>query len=413
MTNLRPILDGDLATRAMDAVRDIDGALTPEAVATVNSSLGSGLAGIALFHGALGEATGTAAHTERAIALMDTAVDDVAAQERIDASFLGRTVGVGWSVSRLSRVIGDTDDDETDIDHLVLRMLSVDPWPAHFDLVNGLVGLGAYCLERLPRPSARAGLDAAVARLDGMALHGPDGTVWYTTPAIYPVRVERYPEGHYDLGFAHGNAGVVALLAAAANAGAAGAKDLLRGAVDWLSAHYEEKGDTAFPGMFTPSGDAEPARMAWCYGDPGVALALLAAGRALGDEALVALARDTALRCEGRVETTVIVDAGLCHGSAGAAHLFNRLGQSLGEERLVDLARYWFTRALDDRGPEGVVAGFTGILPPGATEQVPTYGLLEGVAGTGLALLTAATGNDPWWDFPLLLDATATGAPPA
>ncbi|HEV2891984.1 MAG TPA: lanthionine synthetase C family protein [Frankiaceae bacterium] len=377
MTAWRAILDDEQAARARDAVRDVEAALTPEAVASSGHALGSGSPGIALLHVALGD-------TDRAEAVLDTAIEAVAEEPRVGLGFYGTTVGLSWALSAIGRRLGLDDPDESDLDQYVPRALAAGPWPGHFDLINGLVGLGAYCLERLPRPSARSGLDAVVAQLAGLARRSDGGVAWFTTPAIYPPRAQAYPEGHWDVGFAHGNAGVVALLAAATREGVAEAEPLLRDAVRWLSS-WRGPAEGAFPAIVTPEGVRAPARMAWCYGDPGVALALLAAGRALGDAALLEAARDVALGCAGRVETSGIVDASLCHGTAGAGHLFNRLGQALGEERLVDLARFWLLRALDEWAT-----------------PVAAYGLLEGAAGTALALLSA-TGEDPWWDYPLLL----------
>jgi hypothetical protein len=72
----------------------------------------------------------------------------------------------------------------------------------------------------------------------------------------------------------------------------------------------------------------EPARPAWCYGDPGVAGALLVGARATGsaaweDEAL-ALGHGVAAR---PFEQTGIIDALLCHGASGVAHVLNQLYQ--------------------------------------------------------------------------------------
>jgi hypothetical protein len=128
----------------------------------------------------------------------------------------------------------------------------------------------------------------------------------------------------------------------------------------------------------------EPARTAWCYGDPGVALGLWAARQAFGrgitdpvELALGSMRRD--------VDTARVVDATVCHGAAGLGHLCNRFFHATGNAAFADEARTWFARALDMVIPED-----------------PAF--LDGSAGVGLALLAAATPSEPAWDRLLLTD---------
>src|SRR6185503_5860878 len=96
---------------------------------------------------------------------------------------------------------------------------------------------------------------------------------------------------------------------------------------------------------------------AWCYGEPGIAAALVAAARAAGEPAWeamgIALARRAAARA---LDEAQIADAGLCHGAAGVAHILHRLHRATGDAELGDAACRWFSHALDMRDP---VAGFT------------------------------------------------------
>src|SRR6202035_1920928 len=60
---------------------------------------------------------------------------------------------------------------------------------------------------------------------------------WFSPPeALAAHKRERHPAGRYDLGLAHGAAGVIALLGAACRAGVAAAEadEPLRGAAPWL-----------------------------------------------------------------------------------------------------------------------------------------------------------------------------------
>jgi hypothetical protein len=161
------------------------------------------------------------------------------------------------------------------------------PWNADYDLISGLVGFAVYILERLPNAHARSCLEEIVACLAELAQHTPDGITWLTTPAILPdwQRAE-CPQGHYNLGLAHGIPGIVAVLARIRKAGIAAeqAGVLLEGAVRWLLAQRLPSGlGVSFPMWVGPSIAPVQARTAWCYGDLGVAVALLHAAHQAGD----------------------------------------------------------------------------------------------------------------------------------
>jgi hypothetical protein len=129
-------------------------------------------------------------------------------------------------------------------------------------------------------------------------------------------------------------------------------------------------------------------RSAWCYGDPGIAVALLAAARALGDSTLwsetVSIARRSAARPAAETEVS---DAGLCHGSGGLGDIFNCLYQATGEHGLELAARFWL-----DETASYLEAGI---------DQDPC--LLQGRAGAFLALLAAVGDHEPLWSRPLLV----------
>jgi lantibiotic biosynthesis protein len=325
----------------------------------------------------------------------------------------------------------DAEDPLEEIDAGLLRYLDHSPWTADYDLIRGLAGFGVYALERLPRPSAVACLAKVVDRLAETAEHGPQGTTWHTAPELLPDWQRAiFPEGYYNLGVAHGVPAVVAMLggaaAAAARMGAAGdpaaadlaerARSLGEGASRWLLAQQLPPGNSfRFGTTFSPEAPPQRSRLAWCYGDPGIAAALLVTARARGDAALEQLAIELALEAANRpAELSGVRDAGLCHGSAGLAHLFNRMYQETGEPRLGAISRRWFEHALDFRQPGQGLAGYLTFQfeDDAVTEKWRADpGLLEGVAGIGLALLGGLGDFEPAWDRVLML--SAAGVDPA
>jgi lantibiotic modifying enzyme len=404
------LLTGAAADRARHVVTAVAAALRDESVYDADPGLrdpyvGRGASGAAVFFAELAAETGSDEDAQTALAFLDRALDG-AADARPNALLYSGTVGVGWTLAVLERSLVDADDEPNDVDELVSRALTTE-WPSA-DLIRGVTGTGVYLLERLPRPHVVPLLDAIVARLDAMAERNADGTTWYVpVEAMAPDRAALFPDGYYDVGMAHGQAGTVALLAHLTAAGVADAKPLLESSVSWLLARRlaPDSGPGRYP-LLVGKHETEPkgGRLAWCYGDAGVAVALLAAARALASEELLAEARETALDAASRTAGTAVNDAPLCHGSAGLMHIFSRLHQGIPDDRLADAARRWAEVAFAMRRAGEPVAGYGSVHPtdddPHAYE--PSAGFLEGAAGVGLAMLAATSDRDPAWDSILL-----------
>ncbi|HKE18579.1 MAG TPA: lanthionine synthetase C family protein, partial [Kofleriaceae bacterium] len=381
------------------------------------ASLARGGAGLALLFAFLDRARPGEGHDERARAHVDAAIDALATQVMDDSLYAGFT-GVAWVTEVLlltlpddggagdGEVDGEVDDLNEDVDEALLELLARSPWRRDCDLVSGLTGHAVYALERLRRPSARECLERILDRLEESAERRDGGATWKTRPELLIERTRRdHPDGYYDVGVAHGAPGVVAVLAAMAAAGIGGgrARALLDQATRWVLGCrlHAAPGRSRFPTLVGDGIEPRPARFAWCYGDPGVAAALLAAARASGDERLeaeaLAVARRAAAEPTARAD---VIDAGLCHGAAGVAHLFNRMHQATGDEACADAARRWFARALALRRPGEGLGGYLSFGAAG--EEAPGWredaGLVTGAAGTALALLAAVSPVEPIWD---------------
>jgi class I lanthipeptide synthase len=383
----RPLLEGDLAARAEDAVRAIS-----EDLAEPSDPFLEGKAGVALFHGYLGNA-------ERADQLIEDAVDALATTPMSPGLYGGFT-GIAWAAEHLGAA-----DDMSEIDESLLTAIAA-PGTADYDLIRGLVGFGVYALQSMPSPSAVLCLEAIVDRLDETAQALEPGISWFTAPELlFPHQRKQYPRGGYNLGVAHGVPGVIAFLADACRLGIRRekARPLLDDAVHWVLSHrlFEH-----FPAWVVPGIDARPSRLAWCYGDPGVAATLLAAARAVDNAEWERAGLEIALRAATSApEDARVQDAGLCHGAFGLAHLYNRIYQAGGDDAFAEAARLWYSRGLDMRQPERGIAGFES-WELGADMQLgwrTDPGFLCGAAGIGLALLAGITSVEPEWDRLLMV----------
>lgn len=314
----------------------------------------------------------------------------------------GGAARIGWTVAHL---VAEEDADVAcaAIDVAIRHQLAADQG---FDLISGLVGIGVYALERgdAGAPLAELVLD----QLDRLAQPRGSGLAW-KTPADHlpPWQREEAPDGHWNLGVAHGTPGVIALLARFCARGMERTCVLLDGAVRFLLDAEPRASAGRFPawhvdGLASPGGTP---RLAWCYGDLGVAVALVSAARARERadwyQDAVLLARVCA---ERPPEVSGIRDAGLCHGAAGAAHLFHRLYRATNDAIFADATRAWTTHLLALRNREPY-AGFPAAESGGVDlTWSPDASLLTGAPGVALALVSLTSDLEPGWDRLLLAD---------
>jgi lantibiotic modifying enzyme len=409
----RPILNGSPRAQALECVHAI-ARNVPRGECCDELSLSGGSPGVALLHAYLARTQLSEGGENAAVQCLRMAVT-AAARQPTAAALFGGLSGVGWSMAHIQSLLPDLDvaADLAEIDDGILDHVRKSPWMGDYDLINGLVGIGVYALERLPHQVARACLECIVDRLAETALEEDDGLTWWTDPAWLPSpQREQFPRGYFNLGLSHGVPGVIALLARACAAGISVemGRPLLTRAIHWLLAQQTPEG---FATWVTPGEATRPARLAWCYGDLGIAVALLSAGRLMHapewEREALAIARRASRRSR---EVSGVIDAGLCHGAVGVAHLFNRLFQATGEIWLAETARYWFDEALAMRKPGRGIGGFEAWAPgdDGRMGWVADPGFLTGSAGIALALLAAATPAEPEWDRALLAAVPVSAA---
>jgi lantibiotic modifying enzyme len=394
-----PIADPATARRCWSAIEEIERALAEHMETDEDPMLASGQPGQALFFAYLDAARKGSDAADRALDALGRSIDALAERQLLPTLYSGIS-GIGWAVEHLTRRFFATDEDLCgDIDEALEKLLSK---PTHqYELINGLAGYGTYLLERLPNPDAARLLVRVIDLLEESA----EGS-WHTRPEWLPSwQRELMPAGCHNLGVAHGVPGVLGFLAAARLAGVDDPRvpRLAEGVVRWLLGRKLPPGaGSVFPATIVPGMDPEPTRIAWCYGDLGIAVVLLAAARSFGrpdwEEEALSLARRLARR---PVEA---VDSSLCHGTAGNGHLFNRLYQATDDPEIRESALAWYRLALDQRRQGEGFAGFvTWIGPgPGAGEWAGHPGMLIGAAGVGLALLAAVSDVEPAWDRLLL-----------
>jgi lantibiotic modifying enzyme len=381
-----PLLHGAAAEEAWRAIEEIAKVLR-ESREELVGGVAYGAAGRALFFHALDCARPGLGHDEDALRFLEIA--SVVTDQRL-ALHTG-SLGVVWVIERIAGEWDRGPDLYDELDELV--SLQLETWPLEeYDLVSGLVGAGVYSLRRLPRPRAVENLSRIVARLVEAADPNVGRSAWLTSAERARVLMSRaaYPYtkdvGYHDLGLAHGAAGVIAFLGAlvATPHAPAAANRLLSDATTWLLAKRDPS--FGFASWHYPGEPLEASRSAWCYGNPGVGIALMAAGRgARREEWLHAGIEVLSKEARRPPDQCGVLDASLCHGSTGLAHIYNRAFQATARTEFANAARDWATRTVEQA-------------------LAKDCSRLTGASGIGLGLLSMVASSAPIWDGVLLTD---------
>lgn len=272
------------------------------------------------------------------------------------------------------------------------------PGFAEYDVLRGLTGLGAHHLRRHPDHPVTAEVLAYLVRLTLPLTPDDDLPGWWTHHGPDRRHPEQHPDGHANLGMAHGITGPLALLALAARHGILvdGHLDAIHRICTWLDT-WRQDGDTGshWPEILTLAEHRTgrlhhpgPHRPSWCYGTPGIARAQQLAAIATHDAQRRHLAETALLGClHDPAQTTRITEPGLCHGLGGFLHTLRRAADDATTHRLADALAAYLARQ----------------SPQNRTADTP-QGLFDGTTGLALALHTLAhPRSDTAWDRFLLI----------
>lgn len=172
-----------------------------------------------------------------------------------------------------------------------------------------------------------------------------------------------------------------------------------------LSYELPKSSKSLFPNRILEDGSADQnSRLAWCYGDFGIGLALLKASKVLKDEEL----REKALfilehtTCRKVKKDTFVIDAAICHGAFGNAQIYTFLYNETKNELYKESARYWIQYGMNMSVHDDGYAGFKQ-WEGNSEEWSPKTSLLEGIAGIGLSIIDYLSEEPNTWDKCILL----------
>lgn len=212
----------------------------------------------------------------------------------------------------------------------------------------------------------------------------------------------------YNLSMSHGISSIIIFLLRTLNSGIFDVKinRMLTGAVNYI---FSQQKDLSQFGSFFPNYiplDQQElttkSRLAWCYGDLGIGVALWQAGKILEDINLKNKGLDILLQSTNRkkIKENFIIDPGICHGTIGVAMIYRRMfiDTRLKEFEMANL--YWLNQTLKMANFKDGLAGFKSLIH---NEWKCDYSLLTGISGIGLVLISYMDNNTQNWDELFLL----------
>jgi hypothetical protein len=325
-------------------------------------------------------------------------------------TFCSGIAGIGWLVEFASKykfiesntnyILGELDK------HLAkafVYLLSIKYW----DFLHGAIGIGFYYLKRFEESDfSKNNIDLILDFLEENAIIEIDNKKkWINLLHLEPKRVG------INISLSHGISSIIVffLKIYQINIEQKRVEKLIVSAINYLLSQEIDKSQY---GSFFPTFSIETekylhkSRLAWCYGDLGIATTLYQAGMLLQRNDWIYKSLEILIYAAEKrrdLEQNMVVDAGLCHGTAGIGHIFYRMWWNTKMPEFKHAADYWFKQTLMMAKFEDGLAGYKVWHGDKYGGWINDYGLLEGIAGIGLALMTYYYELEPTWDECLLL----------
>ena len=334
--------------------------------------------------------------------------------EMIDRGFSIHKLGSGlagifWLVDHLIEqgyIDADVRESMQEFDQYLAEKMLEEMEQGNFDFLYGSLGVAFYLLKRYgANPDLKNSLEKLIELLQQCAIEVDSDTVKWDT--FQPDTLESIP----NICLSHGMSGIAIMLSKFVKADIARGMTipLLRRTINFILSQEIDPGKYV---SYFPSRSLESrtpvltSRMAWCYGDLGVAMALYHAGNAANVDQWRRKAIEVLTYSCSRKDLHInsIKDAGLCHGAAGVAHIFHRLYLDTGIPSFQEASAYWYEQTLGFDSISNDLTGFAPYFNKEVEDTESFFGcFLMGISGIGLSLLHAVSDIPPAWDECLLL----------
>jgi len=351
-------------------------------------SLHSGYGGVLLFQALLSKSSPGKKYEKAIEATFLRIINQIEhPSHELSPTFCDGLAGVGWLLMYLNKIdILDTEIDDFfgDVDLYLSDHLDKMLSDHNYDLLHGAMGIALYFLKRKK-------FDEVNKVIDYLYLNAVSGNGEFKWSRFEKV----YEKDIYDLGLAHGIAGILHFLSKCAlqNVNYDLCKEMISGGIafyrnniqddDELGSYYS---NYMFCEDYNERKDMHFSRLAWCYGDLGILYTLYKIAKTFNDGESMGIFEAMLLKsaCRKEFEQTRVEDIGLCHGSSGVGVLYQSLFMESGNRVFKEAGDFWLSKSLGQMYSSG--GDKDQLTQPGLNDHPKE--LLKGLAGTGIFLLS-------------------------
>ena len=319
-------------------------------------------------------------------------------------TFCDGIAGFGWLLNFLKKKEFLSEEEISffdGLDEFLFQIMIKDLNQKNYDFMHGASGTCLYFLQNLSDNHVKY-IKSYINLMEEISEKENDLYKWESI-------VEETGFKGYDLGISHGIPSIIAILSKILKSGINEKKvrHLLTGSINYLLKNIQEPSinQSYFLNTICENSTATKSRLAWCYGDLGVAISLYQASVALGNKELTDLSNEIFLFSSKRTDlkSELVKDAGFCHGSSGIAHIYNRMYNNTGNEIYKTTSDFWIKETLKHATFNDGLAGFKAFRSKELGGWRNEYNLLEGMSGICLSLLGSISSEYIDWDECLLL----------
>lgn len=282
---------------------------------------------------------------------------------------------------------------------------------SHYDVMEGISGVLSYLLLQKDQNEILSCLKESIQYLINLTkdfqYHNNEIPGWYVSSKnqFSSVESEEYPEGNFNTSMSHGAAGIMSALSLAIIEGIEleGQRSAIRRILEFLDSYKIKEERIFWKGQISLKEylnkemirNDNARRDAWCYGNIGIAYAMILAGGALGEQRPqkqgIQILHDTVKDIRG------VFSPSFCHGFSGILQTLNSVEKIIHKEEFSKEKEQLQTKILSFY-EEDYVFGFRNVeIDRNVIKKFDAIGILDGVCGTCLTLLdNNCTQKTPW-----------------